>query len=90
MVENHGITVTSTAGHDSNANGRAERPVLWFREKSRTFLYSRIRSNIFQEHLLQLWTFAVQQEKFTDDKSLENQLVSMNLDNVCWQELKSH
>ena len=33
LLENQGITVTSTAGHDSNANGRAERAVLFFQEK---------------------------------------------------------
>ena len=36
MLEYHGVTVASTAGHDSNANGRAERAVLWFQEKGRT------------------------------------------------------
>ena len=60
MLENQGITVTSTAGHDSNANGRAERAVLWFQEKGRTLLCSRIRSELFQKQLLSLWTFAVQ------------------------------
>ena len=29
-----GIEVTSTAGYDSNANGRAERAVLFFKKKS--------------------------------------------------------
>ena len=33
LLENQGITVTSTAGHDFNANGRAERAVLFFQEK---------------------------------------------------------
>ena len=33
---------------------------LFFQEKSRTSLSSRIRSEIFQRQLLQLWTFAVQ------------------------------
>ena len=28
LLEDHGITVTSTAGYDNNANGRAERAVL--------------------------------------------------------------
>ena len=60
MLEYHGVTVTSTAGHDSNANGRAERAVLWFQEKGRTLLCSRIRSEHFQKQLLSLWTFAVQ------------------------------
>ena len=60
LLEKQGITVTSTAGHDSNANGRAERAVLWFQETSRTLSSSRIRSEIFQKQLLQLWTFAVQ------------------------------
>ena len=32
-LESRGIEVTSTAGHDSNANGRAERAVLFFRKK---------------------------------------------------------
>ena len=60
MLEYHGVTVTSTAGHDSNANGRAERAVLWFQEKARTLLSSRIRSEVFQKQLLSFWTFAVQ------------------------------
>ena len=30
FLENQGITVTFTAGYDSNANGRAERAVLYF------------------------------------------------------------
>ena len=33
FLENSGITVTSTAGYDSNANGRAERAVLCFLQK---------------------------------------------------------
>ena len=32
-LEGRGIAVTSTAGYDSNANGRAERAVLFFQEK---------------------------------------------------------
>ena len=58
--ENRGITVASTVGYDSNANGRAERAVLYFTEKCRTFLSSRIRSEQFQKQLKQLWTFAAQ------------------------------
>ena len=52
--------MTSTAGHDSNANGRAERAVLWFQEKGGTLLCSRIRSEEFQKQLQSPWTFAVQ------------------------------
>ena len=59
-LENVGITVTSTAGYDSNANGRAERGVRFFLEKGRTLLSSKIRSEKFQEQLKDLWTFAVQ------------------------------
>ena len=51
--------MTSTAGYDSNANGRAERAVLWFQERGERFC-SRIRSEVFQKQLLSLWTFAVQ------------------------------
>ena len=58
--ENRGITVTSTAGYDSNANGRAERAVRYFTEKVRTLLSSKIRSEKFQERLQQLWTYAAQ------------------------------
>ena len=47
--ENQGITVTSTAGYESNANGRAERAVLYFTEKVRTLLSTRIRSEAFQK-----------------------------------------
>ena len=37
FLENQGITVTSTAGYDSNANGRAERAVLYFFTKGTNF-----------------------------------------------------
>ena len=60
FFENQGITVTSTAGYDSNANGRAERAVSWFLQKARTLLSSNIRSEKFQNKLKSLWTFAVQ------------------------------
>ena len=60
FFENQGISVTSTAGHDSNANGRAERAVLYFTQKARTSLSSNIRSEVFQRELSHLWTFAVQ------------------------------
>ena len=60
MFEAVGITVTSTANYDSNANGRAERAVLFFQEKTRTLLSSRIRSEHFQKQIKTLWTFAVQ------------------------------
>ena len=52
--------MTSTANYDSNANGRAERAVLFFQEKARTLLSTQIRSEIFQKQLKTLWTFAVQ------------------------------
>ena len=52
--------MTSTAGYDANANGRAERAVLYFLEKSRTLLSTRIRSEVFQKQLKPLWTFAAQ------------------------------
>ena len=60
MLEYHGITVTSTAGYDKKANGRAERAVLWIQQKARTLLSSNIRSEKFQNKLKSLWTFAVQ------------------------------
>ena len=60
FFENQGISVTSTVGHDSNANGRAERAVLYFTQKARTLLSSNIRSEVFQRKLSHLWTFAVQ------------------------------
>ena len=37
-LENNGVMVTSTAGYDSNANGRAERAVQFFQTRSRTLL----------------------------------------------------
>ena len=60
FFENQGILISSTAGYDSNANGRAERAVLFFTQKARTLLSSNIRSEMFQNKLKQLWTFAVQ------------------------------
>ena len=59
-IEQLGVTVTSTANYDSNANGRAERGVLFFQEKARTLLSTQIRSDIFQNQLKTLWTYAVQ------------------------------
>ena len=60
IFEQVGVTVMSTENYDSNANGRAERAVLFFQEKARTLLSSRIRSEQFQAQLKTLWTFAVQ------------------------------
>ena len=50
LVEAKGITVTSTAGYDSNSNGRAERAVQFFCAKARTMLSSNIRSGNFSRH----------------------------------------
>ena len=58
--ERIGVTVTSTAGYESNANGRAERAVLFFQEKVRTLLSTNIRSERFQKQLASFWTFAAQ------------------------------
>ena len=58
--ERIGVIVTSTAGHESNANGRAERAVLFFQEKVRTLLSTKIRSEKFQQKLRSFWTFAAQ------------------------------
>ena len=60
FLEDHGVTVTSTAGYDSNSNGRAERAVQFFCTKARTMLSSNIRSDKFQEKLKQLWPLVVQ------------------------------
>ena len=49
-LENCGITVTSTAGYDSNSNGRAERAVQFFCTKARTMLSSNIRSENFSRN----------------------------------------
>ena len=49
-LEECGVMVTSTAGYDSNANGRAERAVQFFQTKARTMLSSNIRSEKFQEN----------------------------------------
>ena len=59
FLEDNGVMVTSTAGYDSNANGRAERAVQFFQTKARAMLSSNIRSERFQEKLQELWTFAV-------------------------------
>ena len=59
-LEAKGVMVTSTAGYDSNANGRAERAVRFFQEKARTLLATNIGSEKFQEKLISLWPFAVQ------------------------------
>ena len=58
FLEDNGVMVTSTAGYDSNANGRAERAVQFFQTKSRIMLCSNIRCEKFQEKLRGLWTFA--------------------------------
>ena len=50
FLENNGVTVTSTAGYDSNSNGRAERAVQFFCTKARTMLSSNIRSEIFRRN----------------------------------------
>ena len=47
LLEAKGIMVTSTAGYDSNSNGRAERAVQFFCAKARTMLSSNIRSENF-------------------------------------------
>ena len=60
MLEELGVMVTTTAGYDSNANGRAERAVRFFQEKARTLLSTNIRSAQFQKKLKTLWPFAVQ------------------------------
>ena len=49
QFEDIGVTVTSTVGHESNANGRAERAVLFFLQKVRTLLSTNIRSENFQK-----------------------------------------
>ena len=59
-LELQGVMVTTTAGYDSNANGRAERAVRFFQEKARTLLATNIRSEPFQVKLKTLWPFAVQ------------------------------
>ena len=59
-LEQQGVMVTSTAGYDSNSNGRAERAVRFFQEKARTLLATNIRSEKFQAKLKTLWPFAVQ------------------------------
>ena len=43
-----GIVVTSTAGYDPNANGRAERAARWIKEKTRTLLVNEIRDENFR------------------------------------------
>ena len=60
VLEERGITVTSTAGKDSNANGRAERAVRWIKDKTRTLMVTNIRNETFQSHYKTLWPFAAQ------------------------------
>ena len=60
LLETNGIMVSSTAGYDSNSNGRAERAVQFFCAKARTMFSSNIRSEKFQKKLKQLWPFVVQ------------------------------
>ena len=50
FLENCGVTVTSTAGYDSNSSGRAERAVQFFCTKARTMLSSNIRSENFRRN----------------------------------------
>jgi len=90
LLENQGIAVTSTAGYDSNANGRAERAVLYFQEKIE--LYCRLgyvrkhsRNNCRRYGHLQF----DMQEKFIDLKFLESQHVSMNLDKAYYHESRN-
>ena len=54
------MTVTSTAGYDSNSDGRAERGVQFFQDRVRALLSTNIRSEKFQERIRQFWTFAAQ------------------------------
>ena len=60
LLESMGVAVTSTAGYDSNANGRAERAIRWIKDEVKTFLVSNIHSEKFQEKIQSLWTFAAQ------------------------------
>ena len=46
-----GIVVTSTAGYDHNANGRAERVARWIKEKTRTLLVNEIRDENFRTNI---------------------------------------
>ena len=39
LLEDHDITVMSTANYDKNANGRAERAALRIQQTARTLLY---------------------------------------------------
>ena len=59
-MRDRGICVTSIAGFDSNANGRAKRGVRWIQEKIRSYLVPDIRSETFQQKAKVLWTFAAQ------------------------------
>ena len=59
-LENLGMAVTSTAGYDSNSNGRAERGVRFFQYRVRTLLSTKIRSEKLQERIREFWTFAAQ------------------------------
>ena len=49
FLEELGVMVTTTAGYDSNSNGRAERAVRFFQERARTLLATNIRSEKFQK-----------------------------------------
>ena len=54
-----GVLVTSTAGVDSNANGRAERGVRWVKELSRTLLMAFFGGTLPIDDRKMLWPFAV-------------------------------
>ena len=60
VLEERGIMVTSTAGTDSNANGRAERACRWIKDRTRTLLVTNIRNETYQSHYKTRWTFAAQ------------------------------
>ena len=55
-----GIRVSSTAGVEPNANGRAERGVRWLKEKARTYLSARINPKGPMVERRLLWPFAIQ------------------------------
>ena len=85
MLEDRGISVSSTVGFDSNANGRAERGVRWIKDKIRTYLVSNIRSETFQPKIKTLWTFAAQHAAEVHRKEVLGLLhVNLSSDSELW------
>ena len=85
-LEDCGVMVTSTAGYDSNANGRAERAVQFFQTKARTMLSSNIGRNFRRNSKDCGHSQYNMLAKSIGEKYLENLDVSSNLVKLFFQE----